>query len=109
MSRSKLSTSGHLTAARDRGPSPYFHGRKAIRRDFVELLKRSKDTDTGTTFLIQGAPGAGKTALLHELNTIASGSRWEVVYINVQDLYNPAHLAQPLGSPTLFGNKLPQA
>ncbi len=97
MSRSELLTSGHLTAARDRGPSPYFHGRKAIRRDFAELLKRSKDTSTGTTFLIQGAPGAGKSALLHELEKIASRSQWNVVYINVQDLYNPAHLAQTFG------------
>ncbi len=97
MSRSELSTSGHLTAARDRGPSPYFHGRKAIRRDFAELLKRSKDTNTGTTFLIQGAPGAGKTALLYQMEKEALDHQWEVVYINVQDLYNPAHLAQTFG------------
>ncbi len=97
MSRSELSTSGHLTAARDRGPSPYFHGRKAIRRDFAELLKRSKDTNTGTTFLIQGAPGVGKTALLYQMEKEALDRQWEVVYINVQDLYNPAHLAQTFG------------
>ncbi len=86
-----------LTAASDRGPSPYFHGRESIQRDFKKLLERAHASKTGTTFLIQGAPGAGKTALLFELEKIALRSQWEVVYINVQDLHNPAHLAQTFG------------
>ncbi len=89
--------SGPLTAAYDRGPSPYFHGRESIQRDFKKILERAHASKTGTTFLIQGAPGAGKTALLFELEKIASRSQWEVVYINVQDLHNPAHLAQTFG------------
>ncbi len=86
-----------LTAASDRGPSPYFHGRESIQRDFKKLLERAHASKTGTTFLVQGAPGAGKTALLFELEKIALRSQWEVVYINVQDLHNPAHLAQTFG------------
>ncbi len=86
-----------LTAAYDRGPSPYFHGREGIRREFKKLLGRAHASKTGTTFLIQGAPGVGKTALLFELDKIASRIRWEVVYINLQDLCDPAHLAQTFG------------
>ena len=55
-----------VTAAFDRGPAKYFHGRKQILNDFNELIARANLTDSGTTFLIQGAPGAGKTALLAE-------------------------------------------
>ncbi len=86
-----------LTAAYDRGPTRYFHGRETIRRGFKNLLDRALESKTGTTFLIHGAPGAGKTALLSELDKMASESQWNVVYINVQDLYNPAHLAQTFG------------
>ncbi len=97
MSRSELSTSGHLTAARDRGPSPYFHGRKAIRRDFAELLKRSKDTNTGTTFLIQGASGAGKTALLYECQKYALEAGWNVALISPTALWDTNELLNALG------------
>ncbi len=86
-----------LTAASDRGPSPYFHGRESIQRDFKKILERAHASKTGTTFLIQGAPGAGKTALLYQMEKEALDRQWEVVYINVQDLYNPAHLAQTFG------------
>ena len=55
-----------LTAAFDRGASKYFHGRRQILRDFRKLAERAIQAKSGTTFLIQGAPGAGKTALLAE-------------------------------------------
>ncbi len=97
MSRSEFSHTVPLRAARDRGHSPYFHGRRVIRSDFANLLERSIATNTGTTFLIQGALGVGKTALLYELDKVASKSLWDVVYINLEDLYNPAHMAQTFG------------
>ncbi len=81
----------------DRGHTKYFHGRTEILENFQGVLRYSSQNTWGTTFLIQGAPGVGKTALLFELNKIASRSRWEVVYINVQDLCDPAHLAQTFG------------
>ena len=49
--------------------------------------------------LIQGAPGAGKTALLEEMALDAMEKRWAVVKINFDDLYNPVHMAQTLGKP----------
>ena len=49
--------------------------------------------------LIQGAPGAGKTALLEEMALDAMEKRWDVVEINLDDLYNPIHMAQTLGKP----------
>lgn len=47
-----------MTAAFDRGPAKYFHGRKQILHDFNELVELATQADSGTTFLIQGAPGA---------------------------------------------------
>ena len=55
-----------ITATFDRGEAKYFHGRTQILEDFRKLVERSDRAKSGTTFLIQGAPGAGKTALLAE-------------------------------------------
>ena len=70
----------------DRGPARYFHGRKKIRRDFRELLRYASQKTWGTTFLIQGAPGVGKTALLEEIASDALEDQWDVVDINLDDL-----------------------
>ena len=42
----------------DRGPAQYFHGQREILSDFGEVLDWAVQTNGGTTFLIQGAPGA---------------------------------------------------
>ena len=81
----------------DRGPARYFHGRKKIRSDFKELLQYASQKVWGTTFLIQGAPGVGKTALLEEMASDALEIQWDVVDINLDDLYNPVHMAQTIG------------
>ncbi|MCY4224649.1 MAG: ATP-binding protein [Bacteroidetes bacterium] len=81
----------------DRGPSPFFHGREEIIDTFSSGLKFSRDTKKGTTFLIQGAPGAGKTALLDVLSNQAKPKGWEVALINGKDLYDPVSMAQSLG------------
>ncbi|MCY3628492.1 MAG: ATP-binding protein [Bacteroidota bacterium] len=81
----------------DRGPARYFHGRKKIRRDFKELLRYASQKTWGTTFLIQGAPGVGKTALLEEIASDALENQWDVVDINLDDLYNSFHMAQTIG------------
>ncbi len=84
----------------DRGPAEYFHGRAQILYDFKDLLRRAETERTGgTTMLIQGAPGAGKTALLEEMALDAIEKQWGVVKINFDDLYNPIHMAQTLGKP----------
>ena len=86
-----------VTAAFDRGPAKYFHGRKRILRDFSELLARATQADSGTTFLIQGAPGAGKTALLAKCEELARDRGWKVVDIDPPALWNPNELQQSLG------------
>ena len=81
----------------DRGPTEYFHGRVRILGNFDKLLKDSMDTQTGSTFLIQGAPGAGKTALLDVLSADARAQSWNVASIKIKDLYDPISMAQSLG------------
>jgi len=85
------------TAIRDRGPSPYFHGREEILSNFNTFLSESLNAQGGSTFLIQGAPGAGKTALLEELSVQALEEDWKVAKIGIKDLYTPASMAQSLG------------
>ena len=85
-----------VTAAFDRGPAKYFHGRKRILSDFNELIARANLTDSGTTFLIQGAPGAGKTALLAESERLAQTSEWETTEISSAALWDPNELQQSL-------------
>ena len=87
---------GPLTAAFDRGPAKYFHGRKQILHDFKELLVRAAQTKSGTTFLIQGAPGAGKTALLYECGKMAEKRKWETVDVNPRALWNADELRHSL-------------
>ncbi len=80
----------------DRGPAEYFHGRQEIIDTFTSVLKRYRAKKGGTTFLVQGAPGAGKTALLDVLSEKARGEKWAVATINLKDLHNPASMAQSL-------------
>ncbi len=79
----------------DRGPAAFFHGRNDIRTLFREILVDARGTHGGTTFLVQGAPGAGKSALLHQLYTKADG--WTVAHIGSQELWSPATMTQALG------------
>jgi len=80
----------------DRGPSPYFHGRKEILQNFTNYLKYFEDEKTGTVFLIQGAPGAGKTALLDQCEKIAQKQDWNTVEIDAPALWDPDALNEAL-------------
>ena len=82
--------------ADDRGPAEYFHGRTAIRTMFRQFLAAAERSRRGTTFLVQGAPGAGKTALLDVLSRIPSTSTWMTVHINARALHDPAWMAREL-------------
>ncbi len=86
-----------LTAAFDRGPTRYFHGRETIRRSFKNLLDRAHASKTGTTFLIHGAPGAGKSALLHECEKIAEAAEWQAAIIDPPNLWEVDSLRESLG------------
>jgi len=55
----------------DRGPSKHFHGHETIIENFTSVLEHHLEAKDGTTFLIQGAPDLGKTALLHKLSEVA--------------------------------------
>ena len=100
---------GPLTAAFDRGPARYFHGRKQILHDFKELLVRAAQAKSGTTFLIQGAPGAGKTALLYECEKLARSAKWKTVNIDPNALWEPEILRHSLGrrkTPKVVGGSI---
>ena len=81
----------------DRGPAKYFHGRKKILNDFTGLLQYASQKTWGTIFLIQGAPGAGKSALLYECEKHAEAHKWDVVDIGVGSLWDPYKLLGSLG------------
>ena len=81
----------------DRGPARYFHGRKQILNDFEKLLEYSTQNKWGTTFLIQGAPGAGKSALLAECGKLAGRRKWKVVDIPVRAIWSVDELQRTLG------------
>ena len=85
-----------VTAAFDRGPAKYFHGRKDHLRVFNALVTRAAEAQAGTTFLIQGAPGAGKTALLTECARLAQKRGWETAEISSAALWDPDALLQSL-------------
>jgi len=97
---------GKLTE-NDRGQARYFHGRKEILANFSDELYSAigkRYVESGTIFLIQGAPGAGKTALLHRFKNIAAaggdevgGKKWNVLEIDETALYKPASLMMRAG------------
>ncbi len=78
----------------DRGPAKYFHGRKRILDTFRARCDRAVDTKMGTIFMIQGAPGAGKTALTYQCMEQAEANDWKVADISFPDLYSHHNLAR---------------
>ncbi len=97
MTKSLHSASRPVTAAFDRGPAKYFHGRKQILDDFNKVAGRAIRTKSGTTFLIQGAPGAGKTALMYECEKLARNSGWKVFRMPARALWDSDKLRRTLG------------
>ncbi len=79
---------------RDRGPAAFFRGRKDIRARFSTVLSESISLNAGTTFLIQGPPGVGKSALLAKL--CEENPEWNVVHIGTQDLWSPVAMSQSM-------------
>lgn len=83
----------------DRGPATFFHGRTRELRSFAKRLGYARQSNRGTIFLIQGGPGAGKTALLFECAQRATGDGWRVAKIQDSALYDPRILAARLDVP----------
>ncbi len=80
----------------DRGPATFFHGRERELHAFRERRKKAHLTNGGTIFLVQGAPGVGKTALLHECAQRAEMDGWRVADIDYNALYDPGTLTDQL-------------
>ncbi|MDE2731218.1 MAG: ATP-binding protein [Bacteroidota bacterium] len=81
----------------DRGKARYFHGRQTVIESFDRLRRSASERGNGTIFVVQGAPGAGKTALLHVLKARARKDRWRVGTINPSALGDPVEMADSLG------------
>ena len=81
----------------DRGPAWFFHGRQEELNRFSRVLRYARQERKGTMFLLQGAPGAGKTALLHECKKRAVYSGWGVAHIGPRALGKRSELAADLG------------
>jgi len=88
----------------DRGPADHSHGRKTIIENLMSALEHHRDKNDGTTFLIQGPPGAGKTALLHKLSKLAEAKGWKIAKIKSIDFYTPVSMAQLLGMSYAISN-----
>ena len=86
-----------VVRVRERGPAKYFHGRKEVRGFFTQLREDAIQDRGGTIFLIQGPPGAGKTALLHQCAVEADRDGWLVTKLENQALHEPAIMAQNMG------------
>ena len=81
----------------DRGPAKYFHGREEVLGLCADVRGDAIADRGGTTILVQGSPGAGKTALLYQCALEAEKDDWQVARINGQALYDPAVMTQCLG------------
>ena len=83
----------------DRGATNYFYGREPILKSFKDLLTKSEEISGGSTFLVQGPPGIGKTALLAECWEKAAEAGWHVAEIDPDDLWDADKLQETLGLP----------
>ncbi len=85
------------TGSHDRGPTPYFHGRSDILDGFARTLSDVRETGGGMVRLIYGAPGSGKTALLHECKNMADNKGFDSFYITVPSLWEADNLREMMG------------
>ena len=64
---------------------------------FQKVLRKAKRKSWGTIFLIQGPPGAGKTALLHECGQLAQQQGWGVAHVEPSAWHDRSELVSELG------------
>ena len=86
----------HHEAIIERGPAKYFHGRISERNALKQLLQETSKKKIGSSLLIQGPPGVGKTALIEEHKKEASLQGWQVVDLTIPSLYDPKELFRRL-------------
>ena len=87
----------------DRGIARFFHGRERELKFFRSALDAARRSNGGTIFLVQGPPGAGKTALLHECKKQAEQAGWGVAYVSTLALADPQELAKNLNESYALG------
>ena len=87
------SGSGAFLAIDDLGPAEHWHGREREWHTVGTRLQKAEHDGKGTIVLVRGAPGAGKSALLHEFGKRAEKANWRVVRITGRALYDPVTLA----------------
>ncbi len=91
-----------LTDVSDRGSSPYFHGRENELNIFNTILNASIEEKKGTNLIIQGSPGSGKTALIHQCGGIASQKGWDVFKIKADALWDMKEFRESLKKENLL-------
>ncbi|MCY4162433.1 MAG: ATP-binding protein [Flavobacteriaceae bacterium] len=72
----------------DRGRADYFCGREEEKTQFKDFLEDLKNENGATSFLIQGVPGVGKSALIFELSDQLEEKGWRVIRIDPRTLYH---------------------
>lgn len=87
-----------VAAAVDRGPAKSFHGRRQVIADFLAQCGQAANSQSGTICLVQGAPGAGKTALLAECVKRMKAAGWKVAHLPAMGLWDPVQLQNAIGS-----------
>ena len=78
----------------------YFHGRADHLKTFRKWMDRAEKQERGTSFLVQGPPGVGKTALLYECRKRAHEEGWITALISTNALWDPDILRHDLGKST---------
>ncbi len=81
---------------KDRGKAEFFRGRQEQLEAFNQLIKRTEKEKSGTTFLVQGAPGVGKTAFLEECEEKMDKKTWDVVWADPNVLWDVDELRKKL-------------
>lgn len=92
----RLALVDKLQKRTERQPSLVFVGRDSIRkemRDFVSYL-RDEPFSSGFLKIIQGAPGAGKTSLLHQLEKDLDGDEVTCIRVESDTLNSPRELLE---------------
>ncbi len=80
----------------ERGPAKYFHGRSRERDSFERLLYETTQEVIGSSVLIQGPPGVGKSALIDQHQKQAKAQGWQTIILNARCLYDPKELFRRL-------------